>query len=82
MRMSALLIIKHSLQEVCPYCEHQGTVKSSLKNHIDSVHDGIKFKCSQCEHQASQKSNLKIHIDSVHNIMISYPDSLSLAMRK
>ena len=38
----------------------------SLKMHIQSVHEKIKYSCNQCDHQASSMGNLKTHVQSVH----------------
>ena len=47
--------------------DHQATRLESLKTHIQSVHEKIKYSCNQCDHQATTQSNLKKHIQSMHD---------------
>ena len=43
-------------------------MKSGLKRHISSVHEGLKpFKCNICGIYYAQKINLKTHITQVHD---------------
>ena len=43
-------------------------VKSPLKGHINSVHNGLKDKkCDSCQKTFSEAGNLKAHIKAVHN---------------
>ena len=40
---------------------------SSLKKHIETVHEGIKpFKCKTCDYETAHKPHLKKHVESVH----------------
>ena len=57
----------------CDVCEHSTFVnKSSLTQHIKSVHLKEKFDCKLCEYKAGTKGTLYRHFDSVHktNIII------------
>ena len=64
------MLLKAATDRVkCPQCDHHATWKESLKTHILSMHDGMKFKCHQCDHQATQKGSLKRHILSKHDGM-------------
>ena len=47
-------------------CDYEATTQGSLKTHIQSVHEKIKYPCNQCGYQATQKGSLKRHIQSVH----------------
>ena len=38
----------------------------SLKMHIESIHDGVKYPCDQCNMKFSGRSYLKKHQRSVH----------------
>ena len=38
-----------------------------MKNHIKSVHEGVKYDCDQCEKQYTEKGNLTRHVKSTHN---------------
>ena len=47
----------------CEICGNSFANKSSLKLHIDSVHEGKKpFSCDICETSFSRKQHLKGHI--------------------
>ena len=35
-------------------------------NHIQSIHEGIKYVCNQCDYQATTQSNLTQHIEHKH----------------
>ena len=48
---------------------------NQVYNHIQSVHDGVKYPCTQCEYQASEKPNLYRHMNSIHH-GINYPCSI------
>ena len=41
--------------------------KSTLKTHIASIHEGIKYPCDLCTYAATQKSALKRHMRTIHN---------------
>ena len=53
----------------CPNCDNKHKHKSTLKSHIDTVHEGKKpvFKCDQCNKQYSHKPHLNHHIARVHD---------------
>ena len=59
--------------ESCNFChrifhgKHLSTRRRSLMNHIDSVHEGIRYNCDQCQHQSTTKNNLWKHVKSVHS---------------
>ena len=51
----------------CSICDHNCSLKSSLKTHIESVHEEkTMHKCWICAYQCSKKSNLKRHVESLH----------------
>ena len=45
---------------------HESTTKSSLKVHIEAMHDGAKYPSYQCEYKATDPGNLQRHIDVRH----------------
>ena len=52
---------------ICPICDNKFLAKSSLKSHIDVVHNKIRnHHCPYCIYSAGNSYNLKIHIKSVH----------------
>lgn len=59
---------------LCPYCAQIFTLKKSLKNHIQNIHDGIRYQCDQCPYQAANKTGLKRHIEGRHEGNTFYCD--------
>ncbi|KAL3273507.1 hypothetical protein HHI36_014947 [Cryptolaemus montrouzieri] len=59
---SHLDIKKH----ICNLCDYQTFYKHHLTDHMNRVHNGIKYKCTQCDYQAKRKDYIKEHIESVH----------------
>lgn len=53
-------------QYVCPECGISVTLKRTLKNHIDTIHKGIRYQCDQCTFQGKTRQRLRLHIESVH----------------
>ena len=66
-------------QFVCPECGIIVVRKSSLKTHIQEVHQGIRYPCDQCPHQARNKISLKYHIETVHEGKRYYCDQCEYA---
>ena len=56
----------------CKDCGKQFTYKGNLKDHVNSIHLGIKHRCDQCDKEFTSLSNKTTHIKSVHN-QIRYP---------
>ena len=51
----------------CAICSNYFAEKSSLRKHIDSVHQGNKpFQCEFCDYISSHRGHLNRHIDSFH----------------
>lgn len=50
----------------CDQCQRQFTKMNSLKTHIQSIHEGVKYACDQCEYQATYQKNLIRHVQSKH----------------
>ena len=51
----------------CTICDFVSSYKSSLKQHIKSVHEEEKpYQCIVCAYSCSAKQRLKRHIDSMH----------------
>ena len=51
---------------ICSQCGKHYASQYGLRNHIEIVHEGVKYACNQCDYQASQQGNLKNHIQSKH----------------
>ena len=56
----------------CEQCGTKYTQKSTLKNHIQSIHEGVKYACNQCDYQYTKQQHLKTHIQSKHE-GVRYP---------
>ena len=52
--------------------EYEASRKSTLKKHIESVHEKVKYPCNLCEYKATTTGSLKSHIESVHE-KVKYP---------
>ena len=59
---------------LCPYCAKIFTLKKSLKNHIQNIHEGIRVQCDQCPYQAPDKTRLKRHVETRHEAKSFYCD--------
>ena len=64
---------------MCPECGIVVVRKSSLKTHIQEVHQGIMYPCDQCPHQARSKRSLKYHIETSHEGKRYYCDQCEYA---
>ena len=51
---------------ICDQCESQFTEKIKLIQHIQSIHEGVRYACNQCDYQATRQYHLKTHILSFH----------------
>ena len=50
----------------CPECGKVFSLKKNLREHIQSVHEGVKYACRHCDYQATQQGNLRTHIKKNH----------------
>ena len=52
----------------CDICGFRSSLKTNLKQHILSVHEGMRrYKCELCDYKCHKKYNLDQHIASVHD---------------
>ena len=51
---------------ICPHCGQKFKKMSSLKTHIQSIHEGKTYQCQYCEQKYTLKSTLNKHIKSIH----------------
>ena len=51
----------------CNQCQSQFTDNNSLKRHVKSTHEGMRYPCNQCEYKATQQGHLNTHIQSKHD---------------
>ena len=47
-------------------CDLQASTQSSLKQHQQSKHEGVKYSCEECEFKTGYKIELKRHQESRH----------------
>ena len=50
----------------CVLCQKTYYNGGTLKNHIRSVHEGVKYPCYQCDYQAAEQGTLSRHIENKH----------------
>ena len=50
----------------CELCNFKGSNNTTLKIHMESIHQGVKYCCSKCDKQFTQKTHLRTHFKSAH----------------
>ena len=50
----------------CDKCDYKAALKTTLKEHISSIHEGGAHKCHLCDKGFACKFNLKLHVTTVH----------------
>ena len=50
----------------CQLCEYQTHARTSLRAHIKSVHEGVRYPCDQCNYESTTAGNLNSHIIAKH----------------
>ena len=48
------------------HCDYKATQRSQLRIHIQSIHDGKRYKCELCNKEYTSKGNLQAHKKSDH----------------
>ena len=56
------------------FCLKLGINTVTLKVHVESKHEELRYPCSQCEYIATQASALKVHVENKHK-GVRYPCS-------
>ena len=62
----------------CVNCEFETKDKSSLKQHIQSAHESVKYSCTLCEYSCAYKGALSVHIRIVHDSIYFKCDQCSM----
>ena len=52
---------------LCEQCSFQTNRLRNLKNHIDIVHEKIRFLCDRCDYEAVQRGDLRRHVAAKHD---------------
>ena len=50
-------------------CDKKFLSRTGVHYHVQSVHEGIKFRCDKCHKQFTSKVNLNLHHQNIHNIV-------------
>ena len=50
----------------CDECDYKAHYAGRLKQHKESVHQGIRHKCDMCDYTATRPEKVKLHKQSVH----------------
>jgi len=58
----------------CDECAYKTTRKRHLNEHIQSVHEGVRFNCKYCNHHSARNRDLKRHIQRKHKQDTDSPD--------
>jgi len=57
----------HSVKRYpCDQCHYSATFVHALKQHIQTIHEGIKFPCELCDYKAGKKADLLTHKKNIH----------------
>ena len=57
---------QYQYQFQCQLCDKRFKNDKTLKNHIESVHNGVKYNCEQCFKQFTDRGSLSKHIKAIH----------------
>ena len=52
--------------QLCDVCSALFVSQQSLKEHKESIHEGIKYHGDQCEYKTNNRGNLIKHVTAVH----------------
>jgi KRAB domain-containing zinc finger protein len=52
----------------CEACNYVATTNKNLRVHIESVHDGIRYRCDQCDQTMTREEGLKRHKEKIHGL--------------
>ena len=55
---------------LCDKCDYYAITAVSLKLHLESFHDGVRYPCDKCEYKATSCGSLKFHKASILEIPV------------
>ena len=50
----------------CEKCDFKTAIVKNLFNHVQSVHEGVRYSCQHCAFKATTKGNLTVHTRTKH----------------
>ena len=50
----------------CSQCEYKATRKRHLRDHVQSVHEGVVHPCNLCDYKTTNNRSLTKHVQSIH----------------
>ena len=59
-------VVSKNRRYECDQCQKTYSSQSGLRDHKQSVHEGVKYRCDQCDYQARKQNHLTVHIQSKH----------------
>ena len=51
---------------LCDQCTYKAKYKSTLRKHMESIHEGLCYSCDHCGFRSTRKSSLARHVKSEH----------------
>ena len=58
--------VKQVKHHSCPKCDKYFSGGASLRRHVSSIHEKLKFKCQHCDKSFTQPTWLRYHTESAH----------------
>ena len=71
-RKRSLGLQRSSAIYFCENCDFQTNKAGNLRQHVESIHERIRYPCDQCQYKATVKKDLKKHVESIH-LGVRYP---------
>ena len=67
-KLALFLLFRRIVNARCKLCSYQARSKQAkdLNEHIQRVHEGIRYPCDLCDYQATKRGHLKTHKESKH----------------
>jgi uncharacterized Zn-finger protein len=56
---------KYNIVVQCKLCDAKFK-RTSLKRHVETIHEGKKYECHICNEDFTSKPSLKLHVSSIH----------------
>ena len=66
MKIERKFITNKANQPFCTICGKKYASKQVLKKHIETMHNGVRYRCNECSYLSSDKANLRRHVLTLH----------------